>query len=53
MRRIDAHHQRPVTETRQLQTSGGRNTGFPHASFAAEKKDAHTFILTDVGVEAA
>ena len=43
VRRIDAHHQGPVTQARKLQAGGGGKTGLPHASFAAEQKDAHTF----------
>jgi len=43
--RIDAHDQGPVTQPRELQAGGGGKTGLPDASFAAEKKDAHTFIL--------
>ncbi len=52
VRRIDAHDQRAVAQPRKLQAGGRGKTGFPHASFAAEEKDAHVFIVA-VGSSAA
>jgi hypothetical protein len=45
VRRIDAHHQRAVAQPRKLQPSGRGETGFAHAPFAAEEKDAHGSIV--------
>ncbi len=45
MGRVDAHHQGAVSETGKFQTGSRRQAGFPHPSFAAEQKDAHTLIL--------
>jgi hypothetical protein len=43
--RIDAHHQGPIPETRELQARSGSQTGLPDAPFAAEEQDAHTSFL--------
>ena len=45
MRRIDAHHQGAISEARELKASGRGETGLAYASFAAEEKDAHSFIV--------
>ena len=45
MGRIDAHHQGPVPQAGKLQPGGRGQAGFSHASFTAEQKDAHSFIL--------
>jgi hypothetical protein len=45
VRRIHAHHQRPVIQARQMQAGSRGKTGLPHASFAAEEKDAHASIV--------
>ena len=49
---IDAHDQGAIAEPRELQAGGGGETGFSDASFAAEEKDAHVFIVA-VGSSAA
>ena len=36
MRRVHAHHQRAIAQTRKLEASGRRQAGFSHASLAAE-----------------
>src|ERR1700722_11844139 len=53
MRWIDAHHQRAISETRELQAGSGSETGLAYAPFAAEEKDAHASIIADLTPSAA
>jgi hypothetical protein len=45
MRGIDTHDEGAVTQAGEFEAGCGGKTGFPNASFAAEKKDAHDLIL--------
>ncbi len=43
--RVHAHYQGPIAQAGKLQAGRGGQTGFADASFAAEEKDAHNFMV--------